>query len=193
MGRSKRDLFLFGLPSLAGGIIGALLVIKAGNALFDRLVPWLIFSATALFLLQDPLRKLIMPDTAAGSAEGSLSRTRPAGAMIFQFFVAVYGGFFGAGMGILMLAAMGMMGLGSIHRMNGLKNFAAVCINGVAAATFAIEHRVIWPLAALMAVGAVAGGYGGAGLARRMGRDNVRRLVVAIGIIIGIWTLVRHA
>jgi hypothetical protein len=193
MGRSRRDLVLFGLPSLAGGVIGAFIVVKAGDQLFSRLVPWLIFSATGLFLLQDRLKTLFAPDTNEGAGTARFSRRHPVGATIFQFLVAIYGGFFGAGMGILMLAAMGMMGMGSIHRMNGLKNFAAVCINGVAAVTFALMHRVNWPFAALMAVGAVAGGYGGAGAAQRIGEKNVRRLVIYIGLGIGFWTLLRHA
>ena len=109
--------------------------------------------------------------------------------MLFQFFVAVYGGFFGAGIGILMLAALGFLGQTNIHRMNGLKNFAAICINGVGAATFIFFGRVHWPLALLMAAGAIVGGFGGAGLAKRVGQNNVRRLVVAIGLLFGIYTL----
>jgi uncharacterized membrane protein YfcA len=110
----------------------------------------------------------------------------------FQLLVAFYGGFFGAGIGILMLAAMGFLGLQNIHRMNGLKNFAAVCVNGVAAITFIVLGRVRWPLAALMALGAVAGGYLGAGVAKRIGEKNVRRLVIAIGVAIGAAMLLRR-
>ena len=106
--------------------------------------------------------------------------------------VALYGGFFGAGIGILMLAALGFLGLTNIHRMNGIKNVAAVCINGVAALTFIFGGRVHWPLALLMMVGAVLGGYGGAGLARRLGQKNVRRLVSAIGMTIGAVLLARQ-
>jgi len=109
--------------------------------------------------------------------------------MVFQFFVAIYGGFFGAGIGILMLAALGFLGQTNIHRMNGLKNFAAVCINGVGALTFVLYRRVDWRLAALMAVAAVLGGWGGAGLARRIGQANVRRIVIAIGLGFGVYTL----
>ncbi len=103
--------------------------------------------------------------------------------MLFQFFVAVYGGFFGAGIGILMLAALGFLGQTNIHRMNGLKNFAAVCINGVGALTFIAYRQVNWKLALVMAVAAILGGYGGAGMARRVGQANVRRLVIAIGLL----------
>jgi hypothetical protein len=111
--------------------------------------------------------------------------------MLFQLAVATYGGFFGAGMGILMLAALGILGLESIHRMNGVKNFAAVCINGVAALTFVALGRVRWPLALLMATGAVLGGWIGAGAAKQLGEQRVRAVVVAIGVGIGLYMLAR--
>jgi uncharacterized membrane protein YfcA len=104
-----------------------------------------------------------------------------AGAMVFQFFVALYGGYFGAGIGILMLAALSILGLTDIHQMNGLKNFFALCINGVAAIYFMFAHMVEWPYVLIMAVGAIAGGVGGAGLARRLGRTVMRRVVIGIG------------
>ena len=108
---------------------------------------------------------------------------------MFQFFVAIYGGFFGAGIGILMLAALGFLGQTNIHRMNGLKNFAAVCINGVGALTFIFYRRVDWTLALLMMALAITGGYAGAGLAQKAGQANVRRLVIFIGLAFGAYTL----
>ncbi len=101
--------------------------------------------------------------------------------MLVQLLVALYGGYFGAGIGILMLAALSILGLTDIHQMNGLKTFFALCINGLAAAYFIWARMVYWPDVAVMALGAVAGGYGGAGAARRLGRTAVRRIVVAIG------------
>jgi uncharacterized membrane protein YfcA len=94
----------------------------------------------------------------------------------------VYGGYFGAGIGILMLAALSLLGLTDIHEMNGVKNTLALLINGVAAVYFSFSGRVIWFDALVMAIGASAGGYGGAGLARALGRTFVRRTVVVIGI-----------
>ncbi len=197
MQHDHRDLLWLGLPSLAGGYLGAHAASHVGNALFSQLVPWLIFGAVALFLIQDPIQRWMagrQEGQGALFALGTPSRCAPrnwVSVMVFQFFVALYGGFFGAGIGILMLAALGFLGLSNIHRMNGLKNFAAVCINGAAALTFIYYGRVSWGLALLMMVAAMAGGYGGAGLAQRMGRRNVRRLVVTIGILIGVYTLVR--
>ena len=96
----------------------------------------------------------------------------------------MYGGYFGAGNGILMLAAMGLLGLHDIHRANGVKNFLGICINGIAVFSFSIAHMVLWPRALLMAVAATTGGYVGARLAQRVGRVFIRRAVVVIGFVI---------
>ena len=97
--------------------------------------------------------------------------------MLFQAGVGLYGGYFGAGIGILMLAALSLMGHTDIHRMNAVKNVLAVCINGIAAGYFVISGLVVWEDALVMAAGAIIGGVGGAGLARRMGRTLVRRVL----------------
>jgi uncharacterized membrane protein YfcA len=186
-GGLKRDLLWLGLPSLIGGAAGAYLLLHTSDAAFSRLVPWLILSATVLFMVQGPVRRWL---GRGGEQDQDPAQRRGLWAvMLFQLFVAVYGGFFGAGIGILMLAALGFIGFTNIHRMNGLKNFAAVCINGVASLTFILGRRVDWPLALLMMVGAILGGYGGAGLAQRVGQDNVRRTVIAVGLTIFCITL----
>jgi uncharacterized membrane protein YfcA len=165
------------IPSLIGGIVGALLLRRTPPELFDALVPFLILFATLLFMVQEPIqRKLKTAHAAAHTSPRWL-----AGAMLFQLLVALYGGYFGAGIGILMLAALSILGLTDIHQMNGLKNFFGGCINGVAAFYFVWARMVYWPFVILMAVGAIAGGYSGAGFARRLGRNAVRRIVIAIG------------
>ena len=183
----KRSLWEMAVPSLLGGAAGAYLATHVSAAIFSRLVPWLILGATFLFLIQDPVRRWI----GRGAVLDKNAAPKPLGlgGMTFQFFVAVYGGFFGAGIGILMLAALGFLGQTNIHRMNGLKNFAAICINGIGAVTFIVYRRVDWTLALLMMVLAIAGGYGGAGLAKRVGQANVRRFVIAVGLAFGAWTL----
>ena len=103
------------------------------------------------------------------------------GVTVFQFFVAVYGGYFGAGIGILMLSALAMMGLDDIHCMNAVKTLLAAVINGVSAAVFIYHGNVHWEFALIMAVSALAGGLAGAAAARRLNRHLVRSLVVAIG------------
>lgn len=183
---SRREVLWFAIPSLFGGIIGALLVHRVGDRTFARLIPWLIFGATGLFAVQPLVRSWLA--RVAPHDPG----TRAPYAIAFQLIVAIYGGFFGAGMGILMLASMGYLGLTNIHRMNGVKNLAAVCINGVAAITFVVLGRVRWPLALLMAACAILGGVIGTRVAKRMGEANVRRAVVAIGIAIGLAMVVRR-
>ena len=111
--------------------------------------------------------------------------------MLFQLFVAIYGGYFGAGIGILMLASLGFLGFTNIHRMNALKNINGMCINAVAAVMFIVNGLVDWRLASLMAAGAIVGGYAGADTARRLGQRNVRRIVICIGFALTISLLLR--
>ena len=115
-----------------------------------------------------------------------------AGAIILQFFSAVYGGYFGAGNGIVMLAVLSLLGLTDIHQMNGLKNFFAVCINVIASLYFMVWGPVHWPAALVMTIGAIAGGYGGAGLARRLGRRFARGAVIFIGLAMTLSLLFRR-
>lgn len=171
-----RGVFALVVPSLAGGLLGAVLLDWTPSEVFDRLVPFLILFATLLFMAQDPLQRRF--NLAGAHARGSQWRSW---SMLFQFGVAVYGGYFGAGQGILMLAALTLMGHTDIHRMNGVKALLATAINGVAAVYFAFSLPILWREAAIMAVGSTVGGVSGAGMARRIGRENVRRLVVAIG------------
>ncbi len=164
-------------PSLVGGIAGALLLRFTPPALFDRLVPFLILFATLLFTVQEPIQRRFKTAGASSHQSGRWL----VGSMLFQLLVALYGGYFGAGIGILMLAALSILGLKDIHQMNGLKNLFALCINGVAALYFIAAHMVYWPDVIVMAMGAIVGGYGGAGVARRLGRTAVRRIVIVIG------------
>jgi uncharacterized membrane protein YfcA len=175
------------VPSFIGGIAGAVLLRLTPTSVFDRLVPLLILFATCLFMAQDAVQRALKI--------GSSSTPRGAGwfygALAFQLVVALYGGYFGAGLGIMMLAALGIIGLSDIHQMNGLKNLLALCINGVAALYFVSKGMVYWPDVIVMAIGAIAGGVGGAGLARRLGRVAVRRMVIAVGLLMGVKLMLR--
>ena len=169
------------LPSLLGGALGAALLLLTPERLFARLAPFLVLFATLLFLVQGWLaRRRVRTGTAPAVAE--IPGRRLGIAVLAQLLIAVYGGYFGAGIGILMLAVLGFLGLEDIHAMNGLKNFFGLCINLVAAVTFALRGAVEWPLALLMIPCAMAGGYGGARFARRIGRDKARAAVVVIGL-----------
>jgi uncharacterized membrane protein YfcA len=185
----RRWVLLLTGPSLAGGMVGSLLVTRLDPSYFDNLVPWLILTATLLFLVQ--------PYLSRGPSPAKLSRAgvwRVAGLAGFQFLVAVYGGYFGAGIGILMLSTLGLMGFDDIHAMNGLKNLLAVCINGVSVGVFVMDGVVEWRLAAVMAPAAIAGAYVGSRLAVRVDRRWVRWAVIAIGFILATrFFLQRHS
>jgi uncharacterized protein len=175
------------VPSLIGGLIGAILLRLTPIDVFDRLIPLLILFATLLFIAQEPVQRAIkMTGKAHAGTKGWLI-----GAALFQFLVSLYGGYFGAGIGILMLAAFGIMGFSDIHQMNGLKAFLAICINGIAALYFIWMAMVSWPQAVVMAVGAIVGGVWGAGMARRIGQKGVRRIVIAVGFIMAFSLLIR--
>jgi uncharacterized protein len=186
----RGDTFWFAVPSLLGGVLGALLVVKSGDRVFSRLVPWLLFGAVGLFMAQEPLRRWSSSRSLAKRADRPSLLSRLAVAAV-QLLIAIYGGFFGAGIGILMLATMGFMGQSDIHQMNRLKNISAVAINGVAGITFALSGQVRWSLAFAMMASAVAGGYLSARVAQRFGPVWARRAVVVLGLAVGGYTLLR--
>jgi uncharacterized membrane protein YfcA len=173
------------LPSLLGGILGAILLLRTPVGAFERLAPFLILFATLLFLLQETLARAA---TKAAPTQTPVSPSRGEArllvlAWLLQFGIAVYGGYFGAGIGILMLALLGFLGMRDIHAANGVKNFFGICINGVAAAYFILGGAVAWPPAVLMILGAIAGGYAGARFARSIGQKKARTAVVVIGFL----------
>lgn len=180
------------VPSLAGGGLGAALLLHTTNATFETVVPWLVLGATALFVAQRPLLVWIRGHgTVAMTQEQAEARAPTLPLLAMQLAVGIYGGYFGAGVGILMLAALGFMGFTNIHRMNGLKNWGGFCMNLVAAAAFAVSGIVDWPVALTMALGSIAGGYLGARAAQRLPKDLVRGAVAGIGVVSGVWLLVR--
>ena len=154
-------------PAVAAG---AILLLHTSTKTFERLVPWLILGATLLLAFQEVITRHLP------------HRWPIALVFIFQLLVGVYGGYFGAGMGILMLAALGLIGLTDLHQMNGLKNLLAICINGIAATYFAASGAVVWFDAVLMAIAAILGGFAGAKIAHKLGRKFVRAAIVIIGL-----------
>jgi len=183
MGGGWRTLLLFAAPSLVGGVLGAVLLLRTPSETFGRLVPFLILFATLLLAAQEPISRRLR---AGREEEHRPTRAWWAGALAFQFLVGVYGGYFGAGIGILMLAALGLLGFTDIHRMNALKNLLAICINGVAAVYFIFSGAVIWSDVLVMTFAAIAGGYSGARLAYRLGRRFVRLAVILIGLVMSV-------
>jgi hypothetical protein len=177
---SSTILLRLGITSVIGGGLGAWLLIWTPSVTFDRLVPFLILFATILFMAQGSINRGLRLQ--AIDAEPKMSWWL--GAIVFQFFSSIYGGYFGAGNGILMLAAMGLLGLHNINRANGIKNFLGICINSIAVLSFALMGLVVWPDALIMAGAATLGGYFGAHMAVRVAQVTIRRAIVAIGFVI---------
>jgi uncharacterized membrane protein YfcA len=171
-------LVLLGAPSLAGGLVGSLSLVLLPPSVFTALIPWLLLTASLLFLLQPALSRFVLGHAGDKPPGPSLRRA----VVAFQFLVAVYGGYFGAGIGILMLSALSLMGLGDIHRMNAVKTFLAALINGVSIVVFVARGFVDYRYGLVMAVAGIAGGYAGARLGRRLPRALVRWFVVAVGL-----------
>lgn len=179
------------LPSLLGGALGSALLLSTPEKIFARLAPALILFATLLFFLQSFARfrgRFTAPRPRDSSAAAANAAEGPSRALAVAWFaqlaVAIYGGYFGAGIGILMLVVLGSLGLENIHAMNGLKNFFGMSINGVASAIFILSGRVDWPAALVMLVGAVIGGFAGANLGRFIGQTGARSAVVVIGVVL---------
>ncbi|HVY70467.1 MAG TPA: sulfite exporter TauE/SafE family protein, partial [Verrucomicrobiae bacterium] len=147
----------FGPVSAIGGVLGGLILTRSGDTVFAHLAPFLSLFATVLFVLKG----VIAPHTKPGADQGPSSKALW-GALAFQFLVALYGGYFGAGIGILMLATLGLMGLRDIHEMNTLKTLLATLINLVASVWFVANGLVDWPRAGVMTAGALCGFYTGA-------------------------------
>ena len=177
------------VPSLLGGFVGSLLVVLLPGEYFKRAVPWLILTAAGLFALQPRITRW----TGIGSRHAAPHSPRlVAGAMAFQFVVAIYGGYFGAGIGILMLSALAMLGLDDIHRMNAVKTLLASLINGTSVVVFVASGNVHWPFAIAMAIAASAGGYVAAHAARQIDRRIVRAVVVSIGFVLASYYFYRQ-
>jgi uncharacterized protein len=157
------------LVSLAGALAGAMLLLRTPPKTFEHLIPWLLLFATVVFALSPFITR-----------EHEAKDVHSPWQLAVQFVVSVYGGYFGAGMGILMLAILSFSGLPNMNAMNGVKNLLSIVINGVAVVPFVIAGVVYWQVALLMAVFAMIGGYAGARIFRRMSSKVTRAIVLAI-------------
>ncbi len=162
--------------SLTGGLAGAFLLLRTPAQTFLHVLPWLTLGATLLFAFG---RRLA--GTSKTFTPHQMSTSELTGATLFQFAVGVYGGYFGGGMGIVMLAMLATLGMSDIHSMNALKTVMGSVINGVAALAFILSRAVYWKQAAVMIAGGIAGGYLGAHYAQKMSQKAVRGFVVLIG------------
>lgn len=173
------------LIGLAGGLIGALLLLVTSNDTFRVLVPFLLLLATATFAGSGRLLAWLRSRRAAGGAAGP--RLRHPAILALIGFCAIYGGYFGAGIGIMMMAGLTVAGIEQLHLANALKNLLAATINGVAVLVFVLSGIVAWPATLVMLAGAVAGGFLGARLARRIPAPALRAVVVTVGTLLTAW------
>lgn len=185
----RRFKMFFVISFLGGGLGGGLLLLTTART-FERLVPFLILAATLTFMCQNliatRLRRCQRPQAPTPAWRWLL-------VVLLQSAVAVYGGFFGAGIGIMMLALLGFLGLNDLFEMNGLKNLGSFCINAIAVVQFVIadfwfERSINWPIVGVMAAGATLGGYYCAGLARRLGPRLARLIIIVVGLTGAVWT-----
>lgn len=171
------------LPSLAGGIAGSVVVVNAPESSFKAMVPWLIGAATLLFILQPRLTPAAVHGTEFAGRSVKYRRM----VFVLQLVIGFYGGYFGAGIGILMLSSLSLLNIGNIHHVNGLKTVLAALINGASVVVFVVQGAVDWRFAAPMVVAASLGGWLGAASARKLDRRLVRRLVITIGVVLTAW------
>lgn len=176
------------VPSVAGAVIGVALLQFLPATAFDTVVPWLILLAAVLFAVQPSIARMV---TKPG-------HPWPVGLVFpFQLLVGIYGGYFGAGIGILMLASLGLIGLGNIHAVNAVKNLLASAVNGVATVLFIVAslaggYEVSWPHVAVAAVGSVVGGIAVANLSQRLPATAVRRIVALIAFALAAYHLMKE-
>jgi uncharacterized membrane protein YfcA len=175
--------------SIIGGLAGSALLTHTSNATFGRLVPFLILFATVIFLAQGIFRRFAAIEDVNGRPAHHLTIR---GAILFQFGVAVYGGYFGAGIGILMLASLGFIGLHDIHEANALKTVLSSLINLIASIWFIGAGLIDWPKAAVMTAGALLGYYLGSHFSQRIPQKRVRQLITIIGLSLSVITFYKQ-
>jgi len=183
---SRRVMIPLVVTSILGGLAGAFLLIKTPAQTFLRVLPWLMLGATLLFAFGKHLTGRI----SAGISHDA-SRAAIAGAAIFELFVAIYGGYFGGGMGIMNLAMLAALGMTDIHAMNALKVVLGGFINGVATVTFVVSGAIVWPQAIVMTAGAILGGYFAAHYAQKLPQAWIRGFVIVVGVAMTAYFFVR--
>ena len=174
------------LPSLAGGVLGAVLLLATPGPVFKDLVPFLILFATALFALSGPINASVQRHAGHATASGIPEHPTRTSFLLYLLAVSVYGGYFGAGIGIMMHAGLALAGFAAIHRALALRNYYAVLINGIAALYFIAFGAVAWGDAAVLTAGQIVGGFVGARAVRNLPASTVRWMVVAVGVAMAI-------
>ena len=161
------------VASAAGSIVGALLLLRTTNAAFSGLIPFLLLGATAIFVAEPWISRSMQRSRRPPALDSPLG-------LAAQTIIAIYGGFFGAAIGILMLALLGLLGMHDLRRANAFKVLLATLINGVAVVPFVLARVIAWEPALFMSTGAIAGGFLGAGLVKRLPSSAVRAFVIVV-------------
>jgi uncharacterized protein len=182
-------LFLLVGTSIIGGVIGAILLIYTPQSIFVQLLPYLLLLATLLFTFSKSITARLH---IASIEKTRLSWPKLTASAAAQLVIAIYGGYFGGGIGILMLAGLALMGMEDMLVMNALKNALASCINGVAIIVFIFLHAVAWPQAIVMILGSTVGGFGASYYARKIDQKWIRLFVMVVGFSLTIWFFIHH-
>ena len=175
--QARRLLVPLILIGIIGGVVGARVLLVTPQTTFLHLIPWLMLTATLLFMAGPRITAWVR----GRAALGKTSRALTVAGFFLALMISIYIGYFGAGVGILLLSLLALMGMDDIHAMNGVKTLLVSVVNGVAIVTFVVAKVIVWPQALLMIVGSLIGGYGGAYYAQKMNPAHVRWLVVLVG------------
>lgn len=183
----RRELFILLIPTVLASLLGAWIIAHTPEEIFKRVAPFLILFATIIFASRNTLTRWVQRRASSSAAQDAELKIRSPSfglGIVLQFLISTYGGYFGAGIGILMLTSLSVIGMKNIHKMNALKNMLAVAINGTAAIYFISHDLVVWPIALLAAVGALIGGYGLGSYAKRIDQHTLRWGVIAAGVVV---------
>ena len=187
--RYARQFFILGVVSAGGSFVGSLTLLKFSNDAFSRLVPYLLLGATLLFAASPYLARI----TRRAEPKAEPSRLNYVGGLLLQFFIAIYGGFFGAGMGIVMLASLALTQGSDFHLNNATKNVLAVFIQAVAVVIFVASGVIRWLPALIVMAACIVGGYSGVRIARRVPVKVIRGFVIAVGLLLTVYYFLRPA
>lgn len=191
-GRARR-LLILGSVSVLGRAAGALILLRFSNDAFSRLIPYLLLGATLLFALSPYLTRLTRQAAEQTQPSFRSSPFKYLGGLLLQLIISVYGGFFGAGMGIVMLASLALTEGSDFHLNNATKNVLAVFIQAVAVVVFVASGVIDWPYALIAMAACIVGGYGGVRVARRVPVRVVRGFVILVGALLSIYYFLRPA
>jgi uncharacterized membrane protein YfcA len=179
---------LLSVVGIAGGLVGAKILLRTPQSTFMRLIPWLLLLGNLLFIYGVRIARWVRERTLHRPRVSAATR---AATVLLLFVIAVYIGYFGAGVGILVAAVFALLGLESMHAINGLRTYLVSVANLVAIATFIVAGAILWPQALVMVAGAALGGYGGAHCARRLDPRHVRHFVIVIGFATAAYFFIR--